>query len=193
MTSQEQAFENYGNNIWLPSIRRIIIEHSNKELINKLLVYAQNVCGKDIEKEYIYESFNTFTHGYVYYDDHRENSPILGFVIWKEKYNKAQIRGGFSSFIYINLICVQNNDKHICRRIMYDIEVIAIERKINLIELHSLKNKVNLYKHFGYKMVREDTLEMSKIIITLPPAPPKLPTQSHSNETVHNCDPRSPL
>ncbi len=165
MTTPEQLFENYGNNIWSPSIRRADIDRNNEELIEELRIHAQSVCRNNIGESYIYEALDAFTHGYVYYDDSQSESPILGFVVWEEKHNKAIKSGGFMSFLYVYLICTQPNDKHICRRIMYDIEVAALERKINLIELHSLDDKVNMYRHFGYKLVREDTLEMAKVII----------------------------
>jgi hypothetical protein len=166
MTSQEQPLENYGDNIHTPDIRRVYITRNNNDIMDDLRAHAQRVCRNDIGEAYIYEALDSFTDGYVYYDDSEADSPILGFVVWKEKHNKQLKAGGTMSYIYIYLICIQRNDKHLCRRIMFDVEAAALERKINIISLHAIDNdKVELYKHFKYKLANEGTLEMSKVII----------------------------
>jgi CRISPR/Cas system-associated protein Csx1 len=166
MTTQQSLIENYGQNIWSPTLRREPIDRNSDDLIEELRIHGQRVCRNSISESYIYESLQEFTDGYVYYDDSEDGSPILGFAIWGEKHNRTLKAGGKLSSLYIYLICTQKNDKRLCTKIMYDIEVAALDRKINVISLHAIDDEtVSMYKHYGYKLDKEDTLEMSKIII----------------------------
>lgn len=142
----------YNNN----NIERILF-HRFDSIVPSLKNQAETICRNRISEEYIKRVFKKFEYGYAY---RAPNDEYIGFCIWKtSKINKISKEKGKENESYtslnILLICAKQSEFQIGKLIFFDLDTYCVNRNIEYIELEPLKDLIEYYKGFGFKLVQE--------------------------------------
>lgn len=144
------------NNILPNNIERILF-HRSDSIVPSLRAQADTICRNRISEEYIKRSFKKFDYGYAY---KAPNDEYIGFCIWKvSKINKISKEKGTENdsytILYISLICTKQTEFQVGKLIFFDLDTYCIQNKIEYIELEPLKDLIEYYKGFGFKLIQE--------------------------------------
>lgn len=153
------------DNIYPIDIKKVLIKSSERIHIPYLKRKALDTCRNLISEKYISSAFNRFKRGFLF-KNNKEN--IIGFCLWKEitKIYKNNIS---EKILFIILICADNTDYRLGRKILFDIETYCIENKIGIISLEAANDSlIKYYEEGGFKLINKRNNEMEKIINIIP-------------------------
>lgn len=155
------------NNILPNNIQRILF-HRSDSIVSSLRAQADTICRNRISEEYIKRVFKKFNYGYAY---KAPNDEYIGFCIWKiSKITKTSKEKGVNNESYslmnLLLICTKQAEFQVGKLIFFDLDSYCTTNKIEYIELEPLKDLVEYYKGFGFKLTQEIRgIKMQKKII----------------------------
>ena len=147
----------YDNNNILPNNIERVLFHRSDSIVPSLRAQADTVCRNRISEEYIKKVFKQFDYGYAY---KAPNDEYLGFCIWKiSKITKtSKEKGGDNNsytMLHILLVCTKQSEFQVGKMIFFDLDTYCLNNKIEYIELEPLKDLVEYYKGFGFKLIQE--------------------------------------
>jgi hypothetical protein len=147
------------DNIYPNNINKILIHPSNRKLIGILRHNAYKTCRTKIGSQYIHTAFNKLKRGHYYTNDINE---VIAFCIWEEK-NILQKDDTHIRKLHILLVCADENDYKLGRKILYDVDYYCIDNKIPIIILEAANDTlVKYYENGGFKLLDNITKEMKK-------------------------------
>jgi hypothetical protein len=143
---------NLENNIFPKDLEKTLFSITDRQLVRTLQAHAIETCRNLISPEYIRKVFNRFKWGFLYKD---EEGSILGFCLWKP-IKETLKSGGMYEYTHLLLICAEENEFKLGKKMLYDLETHCIEKGSGSIRLEPVNERIEAYyTSLGYKGIQE--------------------------------------
>ena len=141
--SGSSSMEEVNANLLPIDVFKQLFTRKERDIVCAIKRHADTVCRNFISEDYIRSAMNRFDRGYVYksHDGH-----IVGFTVWKELSDpKKGADTVCKRYIYLLLICADQNEYKLGSRFLYDVEKYASTIGASYIELQPLNDRLRTY------------------------------------------------